>query len=161
MNFKLTLEYDGSAFAGWQKQAQGERTVQGALEAALRTLGRAESLRVIGAGRTDAGVHAEGQVASVHFDTTLEPATLRRALNALLPPAMAVLAVEQVRAGFDARSSAASKLYRYAIWNGPVRSPLRERRAWGLRRALDVELAANTAARHAPLGRGLRVCDPA
>ena len=135
--FRLTLEYDGGGFAGWQIQRSGTRTVQGALEVALeRVTGCA--VRVIGSGRTDAGVHAEGQVASVRVETSLAPEALQRALNGVLPADVAVQAVAVAPEGFDARRAARSKLYRYLIWNGASRSPLRTPRAWHVRPPLDL-----------------------
>ena len=125
--FRLVLEYDGSDFQGWQAQAPGVRTVQDTLEAAAAGLAGAP-VAVLGAGRTDAGVHAEGQVASLAFPTRLGAAELSRALNALLPEDLAVLACDVVGDSFDPRRDARSKLYRYDVWNGPERSPLRRRR---------------------------------
>jgi tRNA pseudouridine38-40 synthase len=125
--FRITLEYDGTEFAGWQRQAQGERTVQACLEVALaEVVGEAVSVR--GSGRTDAGVHALGQVASVLLETRLGPDELGRALNSKLPGDMAVVGLTLAPDDFDALSSATGKLYRYSIWNGPERSPLRARR---------------------------------
>ncbi len=135
--FKLTLEYDGTDFAGWQTQAQGERTVQGVLAIALAEFSDAP-VKLTGAGRTDAGVHAEGQVASVALETRLEPETLARALNAKLPGDVAVLAAEFAGDDFDARRAARGKLYRYQVWNARTRSPLRERRWHHEPRPLDV-----------------------
>jgi tRNA pseudouridine38-40 synthase len=136
-NFRLVLEYDGTDFEGWQAQPQGQRTVQGELQAALaRVAGGA--VAVIGAGRTDAGVHAEGQVASASVDTRLAPETLQRALNAILPRDVAVRELAQVDAAFHARRDAQSKLYAYRIWNATTRSPLRERRALWVSARLDV-----------------------
>ena len=123
---KLILEYDGTEFAGWQAQAGGCRTVQGVLEAAIeRVCG--ERVRIVGAGRSDAGVHAEGQVASLSLGTRLLPGKLERALNAVLPDDLVVVGLEPMPSGFDARRDAVSKLYRYAIWNGARRSALRAR----------------------------------
>jgi len=136
--FRLTLEYDGAAFQGWQAQAGEVRTVQGVLEAAIARVS-GERVRVQGSGRTDAGVHAEGQAASVRLATALPPERLQRALNGVLPPDLAVRDLRVAPAGFDARRSARSKLYRYALWNGPVRSPLRAARAFCLPQRLDVE----------------------
>jgi tRNA pseudouridine38-40 synthase len=130
--FQLTLEYDGADFAGWQAQGQGERTVQGELLRALAEIA-AGPIRLMGAGRTDAGVHAEGQVASASFDTRLDPETLRRALNAKLPADLAVLGVRPRPDAFDARRDAIAKRYRYQIWNGELPSPLRVRRFWHVR----------------------------
>lgn len=134
---RFVIEYDGTDFAGWQAQAPGARTVQGALEAALlRVTGCAT--RVAGAGRTDAGVHAEGQLASCRIETRLDAATLARALNAVLPPDLAVRSAEEAPAQFHARRAARGKLYRYRVWNGPVRSPLRERTHAFVRAPLDL-----------------------
>lgn len=126
-SFRFTLEYDGSDFAGWQRQSQGERTVQATFEAALGELAGAP-VQVRGSGRTDTGVHALGQVASATFETSLDAETLRRALNAKLPGDIAVREAANAPSDFDARRSATGKLYRYSIWNGRERSPLRARR---------------------------------
>ena len=144
--FKLTLEYDGRAFAGWQDQRERERTVQGELLRALREIASGP-VRLMGAGRTDAGVHAEGQVASATLETRLDGATLRRALNAKLPSDMAVLAAEPRHEGFDARRDALAKRYRYQLWNGELPSPLREPRFWHFSEPLDTALLEAGAAR--------------
>ncbi len=136
-SFRLTLEYDGTDFAGWQRQAAGQRTVQGTLEAGLASL-VGGPVTLVGAGRTDAGVHAEGQVAGVRLDIRLEPAELLRALNVRLPRDLAVIGVEVVSDGFHARRDARAKHYRYRVWNGPVRSPLRARRSHHVPRPLDL-----------------------
>jgi tRNA pseudouridine38-40 synthase len=148
--FRLTLEYDGTDFAGWQSQKQGERTVQGTLEAALAEIVGQPS-RVTGAGRTDAGVHAEGQVAAVRLATRLDAETIARALNAKLPADLGVVAVAPAADGFDPRREASSKLYRYAVWNGVVPSPLRMRRSHHVREPLDP--AAMRSAASALVGR--------
>jgi tRNA pseudouridine38-40 synthase len=148
-NFRLVLEYDGTGFAGWQVQPGPRRTVQGVVQAAVARV-TTRRARVIGSGRTDAGVHAEGQVANVAVDTALNPDRLRLALNGVLPPDVAVLAAEVVPEGFDARRDARSKVYRYSVWNGATRSPLRAGRALCLRRALD--LTAVRAAAQAVVG---------
>jgi len=135
--FRLTLEYDGTEFLGWQAQAAGARTVQGTLEAALEGL-LGTPAGVTGAGRTDAGVHAEGQVASFAADTSLEPRAIQKALNGRLPADLAVVACEVVPSAFDPRRDACSKHYRYALWNGPERSPLRRRHAPLVPGTLDV-----------------------
>jgi tRNA pseudouridine38-40 synthase len=142
---RLVLEYDGTDFAGWQRQAQGERTVQGVLEDALRGV-CGQPPDVEGAGRTDAGVHARGQVAGVRVETRLAPAELQRALNAVLPSDVAVRELEVAPEGWHPRRSARGKLYRYAIWNGRVRSPLRERFAHWVPQPLDVPAMAAAAA---------------
>jgi tRNA pseudouridine38-40 synthase len=121
------LEYDGTGFAGFQFQP-GRRTVQGELEETLWRVTQ-ERVRVAGAGRTDAGVHALGQVASFATGTRLEPAELGRALNALLPPDVAVRRCLEVPEGFHARFSAQSREYFYWIINRPERPALQRERA--------------------------------
>lgn len=125
-NWRLVLEYDGTGFAGWQRQPGAVRTVQGVLEGALARIGGG-AVSATGAGRTDAGVHAEGQVASVRAAILLDPETLQRALNALLPRDVVVRSAALVPDAFHARRAARSKLYEYRLWAHPVRSPLRER----------------------------------
>jgi len=111
--FKLILEYEGTAYHGWQVQP-GLPTIQGVLQAALTRIAGVP-VEVTGAGRTDAGVHALGQVASFAADLRLEPLTLRKALNANLPRDIVVCRVEEASPDFDARRSARSKMYRYTI----------------------------------------------
>jgi tRNA pseudouridine38-40 synthase len=133
---QLTVEYDGTDFAGWQRQANAP-TVQAAIEDALAKMtGRFACVR--GAGRTDAGVHARGQVAHVDVEAAIPVEGLRRGLNALLPRAIAVRAVAEAAADFDARRSARGKLYRYQIWNDDSRSVALDRFVWHLKRPLDV-----------------------
>jgi tRNA pseudouridine38-40 synthase len=142
---KITLAYDGSDFVGWQRQPGGA-SVQHALEQALARL-CGGPVTVIGAGRTDAGVHASGQVASVRLDTGHDVLTLRRALNALLPDTVRVLDVADAPSGFHARFGAASKTYHYRIANGPVASPFLRRCAWHVPLALDVAAMRDAAGR--------------
>ena len=139
----LLLAYDGTDFFGWQRQSGGP-TVQGALEAAL---GRIEGapVAVAGAGRTDAGVHAAGQVASAQVTLALGCEALRRALNAILPHAIRVLQIEEREPGFHARFSAHSKTYEYRILNGPVVSPFWRRYAWHVPFRLDEARMADSA----------------
>jgi tRNA pseudouridine38-40 synthase len=139
MKLKMTVEYDGTDFAGWQRQANGP-TVQAAIEDALgQMLGAPPDSPpcVRGAGRTDAGVHALAQVAHVDIETRIPLEGLRRGLNALLPHAIAILSVEPAAPEFDARFSAHRKLYRYQLWNQETRSPIRDRFVWHVRRPLD------------------------
>lgn len=139
----LVIEYDGTRYRGFQIQARGQ-TIQSELERVLRDVTR-EDCRIVGAGRTDAGVHARGQV--VHFKTNWRHswAELRRALNALLPEDIAVQKLMPVTPEFHARRSAGSRLYRYSIFNRPLRSPLALRFAYHLSGPLEVE-AMNAAA---------------
>jgi tRNA pseudouridine38-40 synthase len=144
--YRVTLAYDGTDFLGWQLQAgEASRTVQGVLERALSGLAGRERVRVFGAGRTDAGVHAIGQVASFDLPRALEPPRLARALNALLPEDVRVVDAALAPAGFHARKSALSKLYRYLLDTGPVRLPTRRRLAGHVPWALD-EAAVRAAA---------------
>lgn len=134
--YKLILSYDGSAFSGSQRQAKG-RTVQAELEKSLRTLG-SKSVSVAMAGRTDAGVHAIGQVAALDLQWEHGPETLRDALNAKLPADMAVVAAEIVESGFHPRFDAVSRRYRYQLLFRHIRDPLRERFAWRIWPPLSV-----------------------
>ena len=134
---KLTLAYDGTGYAGWQRQADAE-TIQSLVEAALEPLER-RPVTVHGAGRTDAGVHALGQVASVRLAHPIPPAALVRALNANLPPAVRVLRAATVSAGFHARFDARAKVYRYRLATGAVAHPLEQRYAWHVPQPLDLE----------------------
>jgi tRNA pseudouridine38-40 synthase len=121
-SFKLTLEYDGTNYHGWQIQPNLP-TIQGTIEAAIREVAQ-HDVDVIGAGRTDTGVHALGQVAHFASTSRLTAEEWHRALNGLLPPDIAVLAVEQVPETFHARFAAKSKLYRYQILTRVHRSAL-------------------------------------
>jgi tRNA pseudouridine38-40 synthase len=143
-SFRLVLEYDGAGFAGWQRQP-AQRTVQGALEDALARLA-GEPVRVRGASRTDAGVHAEGQVVCARLATDLAPDALRRALNGLLPRDAAVVDAAEAPAGYDPRRAARAKLYRYRIWNGASPSPLRAARTHRAFTPLDLAAMREAAA---------------
>lgn len=124
-SIKLTLAYDGTDFRGWQAQP-GLPTVQGALAEVLARITQ-ESVAVHGAGRTDAGVHALGQVAHFHTESKLAPEEFQRALNALLPVAIRVNAAEEVAPDFHARHSALGKTYSYRIYRGNVLPPFAAR----------------------------------
>ncbi len=135
MRLLLILEYDGTEFQGFQIQKRG-RTVQGELERAIERVTGAK-VRVVGAGRTDAGVHAAGQTA--HFDTSWQRSLeeLHRALNAVLPKDVAIRTCTPVPAQFSARYSATSRVYRYTILNQQICSPLAERFALRVSEPLD------------------------
>lgn len=137
-NFRFTLEYDGSDFEGWQSQPDGHRTAQDTFEAAILQV-TGKSVRVHAAGRTDTGVHAEGQVVNVEIETALAPAAFRRALNATLPSDIAVLECEIVPPEFHARFGARGKIYRYTVWNGALRSPRRRRHSYAFPYPLDLD----------------------
>src|SRR5689334_23210732 len=137
MNYKLLLQYDGTDFHGWQIQ-EGRRTVQGELTHALSLIdGR--SVNVHGSGRTDAGVHAEGQVASVEIEREITTDKLRAAINGNIGRDVRVLTVETAPDDFHARYSALGKTYVYRIVNGPVISPFWWRYAHHDARPLDLE----------------------
>jgi tRNA pseudouridine38-40 synthase len=144
MHFRLIVEYDGTEFHGWQVQP-GERTVQGTIEDALgRLLGHA--VRVAAAGRTDAGVHASGQVVCFHTERELDSTTIARALNALTPRDISVLGAEVVPHDFDPRRAARCRRYVYRVWNRKVPSPFWRRFAWHVTHPLAVEPMAAAAA---------------
>ena len=141
---KLTLTYDGTRFVGWQRQADGE-SIQGLIEEALAPIEGA-AVTVHGAGRTDAGVHALGQVASVRVACTHDTATLTRALNARLPADVRILAIDEQRDDFHARYSARSKCYRYQMQTSPIVGPFEHRYVWHLPQPLDVAAMREAAA---------------
>jgi tRNA pseudouridine38-40 synthase len=144
MHYRLTVEYDGTDFHGWQLQPTA-RTVQGEIEAAVaRIFGL--PIRVAAAGRTDAGVHASGQVVSFRVEREMAPEMLRRAVNANTGRDLAVTAADIVDDTFDPRRAAQSRRYTYQIWNRPVPSPFWRRFAWHLPMPLDVETMARSAA---------------
>jgi tRNA pseudouridine38-40 synthase len=143
VRLKLTLEYDGTGFRGWAAQP-ALRTVEGELRAALdRTFPRWDELAV--AGRTDAGVHALGNVASVEVEGGPSPERAAAALNSVLPDDVAVVAAEEAPADFHARHSARSRSYRYRIYRRRAPSPFEFRRSWWVPRPLDEEALAEAA----------------
>jgi tRNA pseudouridine38-40 synthase len=167
----LVIEYEGTAYAGSQYQKNG-RTVQGELEKALRKLTR-KAIRVALAGRTDAGVHAKGQVAAFLTTVPYELGVFQRALNSHLPKDIAVRSAHEVALGFDVRRHARRRWYRYRIYNGNSRRPLFRSQSWHVSEPLDVEamreaarqlvgrqdfaaLAALVAARGGPQGSTVR-----
>ncbi|KIH76608.1 tRNA pseudouridine38-40 synthase [Geoalkalibacter ferrihydriticus] len=141
-NIRLVLEFDGSNYAGWQRQPNGLAVQQVVEEGLGRLLGA--SVTLISSGRTDAGVHARGMVANFHTERILPLAAYREGLNGLLPPDIAVQEATLVADDFHARFDARGKWYRYCLCLNPVRSPLNARYSWQLRANLDV--AAMTAA---------------
>jgi tRNA pseudouridine38-40 synthase len=140
VRYRARVEYDGTDFAGFQVQP-GRRTVQGELEAALARLDPSGSSRIGAAGRTDAGVHASGQVIAFTYRGRASAKELGRALDALLPADVSIGDLVRVADAFDPRRAARYREYRYTVWNGP-RSPLRERHALGVRDPLDVAAMA-------------------
>jgi len=143
VRYSARVEYDGTDFAGFQIQSRS-RTVQGELERALGRLSGGSRIRVEGAGRTDAGVHARGQVIAFTYRGRLGRTELHRALTALLPRDIGLGTLRRVEAGFRPRYRAMYREYRYMVWNGPP-SPLRERHALAVREPLDVEAMGEAA----------------
>jgi tRNA pseudouridine38-40 synthase len=140
VRFRAQVEYDGTDFAGFQVNP-GHRTVQGVLEDALARLGNGVIRRVDGAGRTDAGVHATGQVIAFSWDGRQTATELGKALDALLPADVAVRDLRRAPEAFHPRYAARYREYRYTVWNGPP-SPIRERTALGVRIPLDIAAMA-------------------
>jgi len=144
MRFKLTIEYDGTDYHGWQVQPNG-RTIQGVLEDAVHRL-CGETTRFTAAGRTDAGVHASGQVVSVSLQREISAERLMGALNALTPHDLTIKAVEVVADDFHPRRVARSRVYTYHIWNARWLSPFWRRYAWHVVRPLDTDAMCAAAA---------------
>ncbi|MDQ4148964.1 MAG: tRNA pseudouridine(38-40) synthase TruA [Actinomycetota bacterium] len=141
--YRLVVSYDGSPFHGFQRQP-GLETVQGVLESALaRILGT--EVVTSGAGRTDAGVHALGQVVSFNSEVKRHPEDLKKRLNSMCGPAIAVLAVDEATPGFDARFSAEARTYEYAIFTREVHDPFCRHTTWHHPQALDVTLMEKAA----------------
>ena len=136
-NIRIVVAYDGTPYLGWQIQPQGP-TLQSVIQDCLRTI-TGEQNMVKGSGRTDAGVHALGQVANFHTLSTMSPQCFARALNSVLPPTVAVIGADEVDSTFDAQFSAVRKLYRYRVFNSKNRSPFEFRKAWHINTVLDVD----------------------
>ncbi|HCH74336.1 MAG TPA: tRNA pseudouridine(38-40) synthase TruA [Clostridiales bacterium] len=136
MRIKLVLAYDGTDFCGWQTQKNG-KSVQSAVEAAIKSL-TGECVKVVASGRTDAGVHAEGQ--TLHFDTdsTIPPENFYKALNVYLPPEIRAVKSERAAENFNARKSAKKKTYEYNFYVAEVENPLKERYALNIRELPDI-----------------------
>ena len=143
-NLKLTLAYDGTEFHGWQVQPN-LRTVQGELQQALQKLFN-HDVNVTGSGRTDAGVHAHGQVANVETIRSMDTDAVLRGTNGLLPVEIRVLSVEEVSPEFHARRSARSKTYEYHVWRNPIVSPFQSRYVYAFRYPLNEEMLDRGAA---------------
>jgi len=134
-NFRLTIEYDGTRFCGWQRQ-KSDRTVQGVIEAALGVM-TGRSVTLIGSGRTDSGVHALGQVANFACETELTAAVFERGLNSLLPEDVVIRRCVPAEESFHARFSARSKTYHYRILNRTVAAAVGRQYCWFIRKPLD------------------------
>jgi len=143
-NVRLTIEYDGTAYGGWQVQANAP-SVQGTIEAAIQKMCGEPEIRLRAAGRTDAGVHALGQVANFYTEENIPAVGWRKGLNSLLPNDIAIRDATFVDLSFDARRHARGKCYRYTIYNHETRSPLLARYAWHVREPLDEAAMARAA----------------
>ncbi len=135
-NFRMTLEYDGTRYAGWQRQKH-EPTIQAEIEQVLALVLR-QPVTVAGSGRTDAGVHALGQVASFRCRTRLSPESLQRAMNSLLPEDIVVRDCRETDADFHARFAAVSKTYYYHLRNHPIPSAIDRNHCWHIQKPLDI-----------------------
>jgi tRNA pseudouridine38-40 synthase len=143
-NIRLLLEYDGTRYHGWQRQADA-LTIQQVLEESLERL-TGEKVALIGSGRTDAGVHARGQVANFRTASAIPLQAFHKGLNSLLPRDIAVLSAAEAKPSFHARKSARAKTYEYRILNRPTRSPLAHHYAWWIDPPLDLAAMAGAAA---------------
>ncbi|MCM8779229.1 MAG: tRNA pseudouridine(38-40) synthase TruA [Candidatus Omnitrophica bacterium] len=152
-NFKLLIEYEGTNYWGWQiqnlkskikNQKLKIRTVQGEIEKALKKI-FGKSIRLIGSGRTDAGVHALGQVANFKVNTKIKPTNIKDALNRYLPPDIRIVNIEEVEENFHARFSARAKIYRYFILNRRVPSAFYRNYSWWVKEKLDFQVMGKAA----------------
>jgi len=148
-NIRIVLAYDGTPYLGWQMQPQGP-TIQSVLQDCLRTI-TGEQITVKGSGRTDAGVHALGQVANFHTLSTIDQHDFIQALNSVLPASVVVLGADEVDDAFDAQFSAVNKLYRYRVLNSHLRSPFELHTAWYVNTILDLETMSSLS--HMLLGK--------
>lgn len=144
-NYKLTIQYDGTRYRGWQVQGNTDQTIQGKLEGVLSRL-TGQLVEVHGSGRTDAGVHALGQVANVKLPHPVEPSELLGELNRYLPADIGVIAAEPAPERFHARLNARSKTYRYRIWNSAIPNVLERSYLYVLPESLDVAAMERAAA---------------
>ncbi len=135
-NIKLTIEYDGTAYHGWQIQP-GLKTIQGVMKERIAQITQ-EKVNLIGAGRTDAGVHALGQVANFKTESAIDVTSLQRGLNSLLAPDIVITGVEEMEERFHARFSARSKIYEYCILNQPYPSAIGRYYTWFIHHGLDI-----------------------
>jgi len=143
VRFRLTVAYDGTAYAGWQVQPN-RISVQQVIEEKLQGITKQPAVKIHGSGRTDQGVHARGQVAHVDLATRMDPPSLVRALNAALPPDIRILDAARTKSDFHARRQAAGKEYRYHVWNAPVIPP--DKRLYWTHAYRPLDLAAMRAA---------------
>lgn len=144
-NFKLTIEYDGTNYCGWQRQPNGP-SIQQTIETALQTMCRTK-ISLVGSGRTDAGVHAKGQVANFHSEANIPAEAFQKGLNSLLPDDIVIRECLQVPDDFHARFDVKSKMYRYQLRNNAIPAAVGRQYEWWLRMPLDVAAMAKAADR--------------
>ncbi|MGN0388861.1 MAG: tRNA pseudouridine(38-40) synthase TruA [Suilimivivens sp.] len=144
-NFKVTLQYEGTRYQGWQKQESTDNTIQGKLEALLSRMAGSK-VEIQGSGRTDAGVHAAGQVANFHLDTDQSPSQIMDYMNFYLPEDIAVISIEEVPERFHSRLNAKGKTYLYRVINSPVPHIFDRKYAWTVEEKLDVDAMRKAAA---------------
>lgn len=144
-NYKITLQYEGTRYDGWQKQGNTENTIQGKLEHILSKM-TGHEVEIHGSGRTDAGVHAMGQVANFHLDEEISPEQVKKYLNSYLPEDIAVIKAELAPERFHSRLNARKKIYTYQIETGQRRDVFTRRMQYGLLRPLDVDAMRQAAA---------------
>lgn len=137
-NYKLTIQYEGTRYKGWQEQKNTEATIQGKLQRVLERMTE-EEIDLQGSGRTDAGVHAKGQIAHFHTKAVWDVEEIKKYMNEYLPEDIAVLTVEEAAPRFHARLNAVRKTYVYRIWNAPVRNVFRRRFTTWIQKPLDLE----------------------
>lgn len=137
-NFRLLLAYDGSRYRGWQRLGNSDQTIQGKLETVLSRM-LETSVEVHGSGRTDAGVHAEGQVANFHADTDMTPQEIQSYLRRYLPEDIGILDVTEAAPRFHSRLNASRKTYRYRIWNTNIPCVFNRKYVWILSDSLSIE----------------------
>lgn len=135
--YTAVIEYDGTDYCGFQKQVDSQPTIQGSIEKSLANICQ-QPIQITGAGRTDSGVHALGQVISFEAEWNHSEVALQNAINANLPEDIVVLQLKKVASSFHPRFSAKSRAYEYYIYNAPVRSPTRRRQSWHVQKPLDM-----------------------
>ncbi|WP_424685604.1 tRNA pseudouridine(38-40) synthase TruA [Enterococcus sp.] len=136
-NIKLTLEYDGRRYLGWQRLGDSEKTIQGKLEAVLKQM-TGETIEIVGSGRTDAGTHARGQVANFKTESTMIPEEMVAVMNRMLPGDIVVKAVQEVPERFHARYNAKGKQYSYWVWNSPIPTAFERHHSFHVTQPLDL-----------------------
>lgn len=137
-NYKLRISYDGSRYHGWEAKPDTEMTIEGKMETVLARMTGGDA-KVIGAGRTDAGVHARGMIANVHLDTEMQPEEIRAYLNRYLPDDICILEVKTASGRFHARYHATGKTYCYTCYDGPLKPVFDRKYVTVLERSADVE----------------------